>query len=85
MFYFVPESPSPFSDSVICLPDSPSYSVCLHTVQCTMAASVLLPLSVDINVQYIHLNKQTKKNLFFSNQVILVSRYIVSSSIYRMP
>lgn len=36
----------------------------------------------------IHTFKQTNKKrtfFFFSNQVILVSRYIVSSSIYRMP
>lgn len=45
--------PSPFSDSVVCLPDSPSFSVCLHPAQCTMAASVFLRLFVDSNVQYI--------------------------------
>lgn len=55
--------PPPLSDSVICLPDSPSYSVCLHTVQGTVAASVPLRLSVDINVQYIHLKK--KEPFFF--------------------
>lgn len=75
--------PSPFSDSVVCLPDSPSFSICLHPAQCTMAASVFLRLFVDSNVQYIQFIFK-KKGTFFSNQVILLSRYIISSCVYSM-